>query len=283
MSDSRTHPPTSRRLQQARREGRVARSRSLTEAIQFVAIVIVLGFIGQDFVRGLAGALAVGLDSIGDVGVRDVKPSDLTPLVVNHVRLLFVLVGPLALAAVGASVIGAIGQSGVVIAGGALRPQWSRLRPGAELERSGLAQRGADGLHMMGALAVFAWIGWSFMAAELARAEAFGRVPPGEAARLAWVDTTRLMWQSALALVALGIVDYAYQRYRFRQSLLMTKQEVKEDQRLTEGHPEVRSRIRRSRSALAKRWSDARHAARGPVDVPAGKPFESAQGNRGRD
>jgi flagellar biosynthetic protein FlhB len=60
----------------------------------------------------------------------------------------------------------------------------------------------------------------------------------------AWIDlATTLAARIGITYLIIAIADYAYQRYRYMKSLKMTKQEVKEDFKRSEGDPFLRSRI----------------------------------------
>jgi flagellar biosynthetic protein FlhB len=63
----------------------------------------------------------------------------------------------------------------------------------------------------------------------------------------------RLFLAMAVALAVLGVADYVWQRWRHEQSLRMTRQEVKEEQKESEGDPQVRMRFRRAHREIARR------------------------------
>ncbi len=62
----------------------------------------------------------------------------------------------------------------------------------------------------------------------------------------------RLLWQCGIAVLALAIADYAYQRWEYEKSLRMSLQEIKEEFKEMEGSPEVRSRIRERQRQMAQ-------------------------------
>jgi flagellar biosynthetic protein FlhB len=75
---------------------------------------------------------------------------------------------------------------------------------------------------------------------------------PIEAAHVAWAHLWTLVWRASLALLALGVADYAWQRWRLLQDLKMTRQEVREEARQNEGSPEIKSRVRRAQREMAR-------------------------------
>jgi hypothetical protein len=72
----------------------------------------------------------------------------------------------------------------------------------------------------------------------------------------------RLVLTMALALAVLGVADYFWQRRRHEQSIKMSRQEVKEEARESEGDPQVRARFRRAHRELAGRrmLAEVKHA-----------------------
>ena len=60
-----------------------------------------------------------------------------------------------------------------------------------------------------------------------------------------------LMGKLAIWLVILGVLDYVYQRYEFKKSLKMSKQEIKEEIKEQEGDPQLKSYIRQKQRQLA--------------------------------
>src|SRR5690606_36303469 len=71
----------------------------------------------------------------------------------------------------------------------------------------------------------------------------------------ATAHTGRLVFRLGLwigiAMLGLALLDFLYQRWEFEQSIRMTRQEVKEELRQTEGDPHVRSRIRQRQLQIA--------------------------------
>ena len=76
---------------------------------------------------------------------------------------------------------------------------------------------------------------------------------PVDAALVAWDSARALIWKAVIILLIVSIGDYGLQRWRHNTSLKMTKREVKDDTRLTEGSPETKARVRRIQRDMARR------------------------------
>jgi len=81
----------------------------------------------------------------------------------------------------------------------------------------------------------------------------YARLSPFAAGARGWEAASRLLKQSVLVMLVVGVADYGVQKWRLTKSLMMTKQEVKEDLKMTEGNPQIKARIRRIQYAMARR------------------------------
>jgi flagellar biosynthetic protein FlhB len=253
MTEERTEKATSRRLLEARRKGQIARSRDVEQAAQLLAVLVVLGWWGRTYVDQLGRAVRLGLERMGQLPGRTIEPGEVTSLAVQGALTLAVTAGPIAVAAASATLLAATAQGGWNVATEALKPNWVRLSPAAGLRRLALPHAGFDLLKMLAALAVLTWVGVGMVTATLQTAAGLGRVDPVQAALVGWGQAERLLRYAALALGVLAGGDYLLQRWRLARSLRMTKKEVRDDLRLTEGSPEVKGRIRRMQQDLVRR------------------------------
>lgn len=251
MASDRTEQPTSRRLQDARKRGQIARSKDLVDALALLAILAALVWYGPEFMQRLADLLRNGLAQVAD-GRDTPNAGDLTRIVVASIRSIVLLAGPFALAAAGTAIAAFTVQGGWNVAPEALGLHWDRLSPANGIRR--LATRaGLDTVKMIIAVTIIGWLSWKAVDATLTQAIGFSRVSPARAAEEGWTHAERLIRQTVITLLLIGLADYLLQRRRLQQSLLMTKQEVKDDNRMSEGNPEVKARIRRLQRDVLRR------------------------------
>jgi flagellar biosynthetic protein FlhB len=114
-------------------------------------------------------------------------------------------------------------------------------------------QTGAETIKTFISVSVIAYLSWRVVNAVLLDSVRLAWQTPLGAAVLAWEHADSLLWRVAWALGALALGDYALQRYRFMHSLRMSKQEIKEEAKLTEGSPENKKRVRLAQFAMVKR------------------------------
>ena len=93
-------------------------------------------------------------------------------------------------------------------------------------------------------LAVVGLIAWSVVAGYLAEFPSLVRLDLGHIWAFTHAGAFKIVFYVTLALLVLAVLDYAYQRWQYEQSLKMTKQEVKDERKQSEGDPQVKARIR---------------------------------------
>jgi flagellar biosynthesis protein FlhB len=253
MSDERTEKPTPKRVKKARDEGQIARSRDLAVAAASVAATIALARLGGRLIAGLSERLAIDLAQFGDAPLRTITGGDLQRLITTGGWVLAMLVGPIALATMVAGV-GMHGfQGGWSFSPGALKLNWSRLNPGQGIKRFGLMQSGVDTLKTLVMVVVIAYLGWLAVDVAMAENAAFAWLHPIEAGKHGWSYIETMLWRTAWALGALSLADYGLQRYRLMSSLKMTKQEIRDEAKESEGNGEVKAKVRKVQREMARR------------------------------
>jgi flagellar biosynthetic protein FlhB len=253
MSDERTEQPTGKRLREAREKGQVARSRDLSVALSSLALTLALVRFGPAIAERMATRLVAGIGRMGDRPLEPITSGELAQAVASDGWMVLVSVGPLLLIAAIVGVAGTVGQSGFVFATKALELDFGRLNPANGLQRLKPSQGGLEFVKAVLAITALSWIAWRVIAMSMGDGGLLARMAPADAARYGWESIRQLLWQSALAMIALGAGDFAVQKWRVTSQLKMTKQEVKEEHKAQEGSPEIKGRIRRMQREMVKR------------------------------
>lgn len=239
-----TEEATARRIEKAREEGQIAMSR---EVVGFVA----LGF-------GLVGMM-FGLPSLGHElmrGMRGVLENG-HQLQVGLVATEMLRLGLLAvLPIMGLAMIGAIAgtmlQSRGLVSAKGLKPQFSRLNPGSGIKRLLGPEGGIEFLRTLiklGAVGAALW--WALGdPRELRAALSLG---PGDLLRLMVNASMNLFIAAMIAFAGIAVLDYFVVRFRHLHKLRMTRQELREEVKESEGDPIIKGRIRSLRMVRARR------------------------------
>lgn len=244
----RTQPPTPRRRQEARRRGQTARSADLSLAAVVLGGAVALSLAARWTVRdvqALGRAFWGGQLWGEELSFELLRLAALQGLAaMRGVALVAVLVAAVAAAS-------QLAQVGFLVSGYPLVPQLARLNPLAGLQRLFSLRSVVELLKGLAKAAAVAWAGWGVVSQVVASGERLVAMEPLAAA--AWVaslaqqELLRMGW----VLLIVGAADYAYQRWEYEQSLRMSREEVKDEFRQSEGDPQVRARIRSRMRQLA--------------------------------
>ena len=247
MNSDKTEQPTAKRKREARRDGNLVRSLEVVVWAQMLAAAFLL-----------PACLGLGMRSLREV-MHQVGLLISQPDTDAAVRLMstgitrgMVAIAPLALGMVAIGLIGNFAQTGFAFSGKALRPQFSRVSPAKGLKRLLSPHSAWEALKAFLKLAVLTAVAWPGVTNIGAALGGGTRVAGGHVLSVAAAATLNLIRSTALAGLALAALDYAFQRRRVRKSVMMTRQEVRDEYRQSEGDPMLRSRIRQRQVEMSR-------------------------------
>jgi len=254
VSSDKTEKPTHKRLEDAKRRGQVARSKDLNDAFHLGAALMVLAYWGPTMTTGLGTVMHLGIGRLGEARNQPITSGEVVNLAIQGVWQIVWLVAPLAIGAVAATAAATQAQGGFNIATEALRIDMNRLNPATGLKRLVPTQSGLNLVKTLIAATVVGAVAWTAIDAVIAEAPRFAQLTPVASGMTGWAHAVAFLKRAALTLIALAAGDFALQKWRTGQSLKMTKQEVKDDMKMSEGNPEIKARVKRvQREMIRKR------------------------------
>jgi flagellar biosynthetic protein FlhB len=248
----RTEKPSGKRIKDAVERGQVARSQNLTAAVTLASVTLVLGWFGVRMVSDVAARLASGLSTLADHAHGDIEATGVATQLVADAGLLVKVAGPPAAIAAVIAIVAGFAQVGWTMSPKALAVNWERLSPASGLAKLKPMQALPELVKSLLSMTVVSWVAYLFVKACFVAAPSLMGMSPVEAASSAWSQLWTLMWRISLALLALGVGDYAWQRFRWFSDLKMTRQEVREEARQNEVNPEIRGRVRKIQRDMAR-------------------------------
>lgn len=245
-----TEEPSLKRLQDAREKGNVPRSRELATVAVFGAGVASLLAMGgsvtvqaKDWMRGALSPDIALLES----------PQDMFGYTGDLLLGFLWILAPLMLATLLACFIAPAVMGGFNFATKGLVPDLKKLDPMAGLKRiygpEGLAELLKSLLRVLlvgGAATLFLW-------PAMPRLRAMLHQPLEQAAAGGMKFALWLLMATAAAMLLVALVDAPYQKWNWRRKLMMTRQELREEMKESEGRPEVKGRIRQLQHEMSQR------------------------------
>lgn len=244
---NKTEDPTAHRIEKAREEGNVFRAQELVSVglLTIGAATVILGM--PAFFDALQ-AMTARIFSEADTPFN---PHSLTSFVTRQVLRLVPLLVPFFLFLLAGGVLLNVLQSGWNLTFKPLQPKMERISPIKGFQRifslKGLAQL----VKAAGKIGVVAPIVYFVISGHLD--EIIGLIGLGIPQILGTVGEliTELVIQMVIAFLILTAMDFAYQRWQYKEDLKMSKRDVKEERKQKEGDPQVKSKRRERAQELA--------------------------------
>ncbi len=249
--ESKTEDATPRKLEEARKKGDVAKSPDVASALSLAGAAAVILMAGGWFATSMAEqflpfiaaphTMMGGLNTGAGVEIGGIALWAITPFL-----------GAVMLATILGGVGGNLAQSGILFTGEKLKPDWSKVNPMAGFKRifgpDGLVQFIKTFLKLL-AVCVVCWLVLKPHANELANMAAMSPAMILPFTR----DLAISLMVSALVFLSFTAgVDFLWQKYRFAERMKMTKEELKEDYKQSEGDPHVKAKLKQIRAQRSR-------------------------------
>ncbi len=245
-----SHEPTAKRIDDARRKGQVPRSRELNTVAITVLGAATLMLMGSHFATGM-DRLFRGQLSVGRADIFD--PNAMLAHLATAIADSLWMLAPFFLAMTVVAVLSSVALGGFNISAEAMKPKLSKLDPVKGLKRV-FSAKGL--MELLKSLAKFVLVTAATVLLLKVYAEELLRLGDMDV-RSALVRGLELVAWSALLLsstmLLLALVDVPFQLWQHKRELKMTQQEVRDELKQTEGKPEVKGRIRQMQRELAQR------------------------------
>ena len=249
--EGRTEDPTEHKIRKAREDGKVARSAELTSSMVMLFPFLVIGVLSSYFMKNMTELVRYFLRGIGELDVENTTL--FYPVFLSYFMKITM---PIIAVAFIAALAGNIVQVGFLFTTKPITPDLNRITPkfGKFLQRSFFS---TEALFNLGKsifkVTVIGVLAYLNISAEIGRIANLVGTPFLQGFSLIAQITFRLVIEAAVILMVFSVFDYMFVRWQHRQSLMMTKQEVKEERKMYEGDPLVKGRLReRMREILAR-------------------------------
>ncbi len=247
-----TEVPTEKKRRESREEGQVAFSKELSSAALLAGIVLTLvatSPIILDAMRQLMSQIFRDLAQRKELSIDTIFT-----LSGEILSIILPAFAPFAAVIIFTGIFASVLQVGVQITFKAISPKFNKISPLTGLKRLFSSQSLADFLKSMAKLIIVGFVGYLTYIEKITELNGLSVSTPESILIYNFTVVAEVAGKIVLALVAIAIFDYFYQRWHHEQQLMMTKQEVKDETKQTEGDPQLKARIRQ----IQREMSNAR-------------------------
>ncbi len=248
-AQNKTEKPTPRRREKAREEGQVAQSQEVNNVLVMGAALAALLMFGSGIWDFMLNATAFHL---GHLDGPELTPTGVESLATETLTEMGLVLAPFFALIVLAGLLAGFGQTGMLFSARAMSPKLSNMSPLKGIKKlvglSALVQFLVSVLKLTAVAVIIVML----VRARLEWFYGLMGLSASGAVRVAREFFLILILAVIVSMLVIAVMDYCYQRWKHGKDLMMSKQEVREERKQSEGDPEVRARQARERRRMSK-------------------------------
>jgi len=246
----RTEQPTPRKLDKAREKGNLPQSQELTNVVSLLTLVVAVALMAPTLMKWSVVQVRHGLSCENEVFADTGSFLNFTS---GRIIDLILVMCPVLAALLVGSIMAGIAVSGLSFSTQAVRLKFNQLNP---VEGFGKLVNARSVVRLLSSILKLLFVSlivWYYLKSRLNTLAALRWTWSEQMLAVIARISFGLLIRICLALLVIAVADAIYQKWKYIQELKMTRQEVKEERKETEGSPEVKGRIRRMQIEIAGR------------------------------
>jgi flagellar biosynthetic protein FlhB len=251
QEQNRSEPATPFKLEDAKKQGQVAKSLDFNSFAILCALLFALIAIGSSTVAKLTGLAATLFAVSGNIELSSIGTA--TAWFGRLLMAFLAIILPIA--AIGAvfAILANLLQTGPIFTFVPLKPKFERINPAAGFKRLFNKKMLFEGVKTLAKLCLFGAIACSFLLGALPSLPAVAVGDVG--VQTDWLAThaTALLFRLGLAMLVIALLDVAWVRWSYRKQMMMSRRELKEETKRREGDPLIRAKLRELQRENLKR------------------------------
>ena len=251
-----TEPATSKKLNDIRKEGQVAKSKELITAVSLMSLFIILKIYLSKLGTGLIDVYTQVYNSISKV-VDDsynglpirTAGSVMQQVIIDMIKLVI----PILLVAIVIAILGNMLQQKWMVTAKPLQPKFSKISPISGFKRMFSVRQLVELIKSIAMISIIMIVVYNTVKSKMNILLTFYDVGLNTALSTIGNIIIDLGIKISAVFLIVGFADLFYQRIKFKNDNMMTKQEIKDEFKNTEGDPQVKGQIKRRMQEVSRR------------------------------
>lgn len=251
-----TEPATAKKLQDAREEGQVAKSREVGNAFGLIALFLILKIYVETIGTKFIEMFSATYNKIPEF-VKDTSPeaavSTFSTFLNNVLVVLITIVLPVFLIGFAVAFVSEVIQVKWKVTGKPLKPKFSRMNPISGFKKIISKQSLFELVKSLLKIFIVLFVAYKTLDGEKEKLLILYDLPFNEA--ISYIGSLAISAGLTISFTYLiiALLDFAYQKYKFNEDMKMTKQEVKDEYKNIEGNPEIKGKQKQRMREVSQR------------------------------
>ncbi|WP_234119886.1 fused FliR family export protein/FlhB family type III secretion system protein [Clostridium hydrogenum] len=245
-----TESATPRKLNKAKKEGQVPRSREVTLATTLITITAVLSIFGNSIFQNLRNMFAVFFQSYLTTNLTEEKLSNIFKFaIVNGGKNILIFIVPIMIAGIAGNLL----QTGFMFITEGLKPNFGKLNPVQGIKRMFSITTFVGVLKDILVVIVVGFVGYQFFMNNYSDIVNMNNLIINYIPSNYLSYITDVFKKISMIMIVIAAGDFAFQKYKFNKDMKMTKQEVKDEFKQDEGDPEIKGKRKQKMREIISR------------------------------
>ena len=256
MGGEKTEPATPKKLEDARKEGQVAKSREIANGFGLLFLFLILKFYVGNMAERLLGIFPNMYDRMPQLVTfwRGFMPQTEVKVIFKDMMLdVLIIILPILFIGFGVAFVCDVAQVGFKPTGKPMMPKLSKISPLAGVKRIFSINTLAELIKSILKIILIGYICYSYLRGKWSLLYMLYDVPLLQAIGLVAEIVTDLGIRVSIFYLVISFADLVYQRVKFSRDMRMTKQEIKEEYKQSEGDPQIKGKIRQKMREVSQR------------------------------
>lgn len=248
FAGEKTEQATPKKHQDARKKGQTAKSQDINTAVVMLGVFLLLQIAGSYFNKGI---LSLFKNSFQKYMLMEATPGNLRVIFLEILKELAYYLGPILLVAMIAGVAANIFQVGFMFTPEAIQPKLEKINPLSGFKRIFSMRAIVELIKSLLKISIVGLITFAVLWKRSSEILTLSQKSIGASLATLGSLTIQMGLYASGALLFLAILDFLYQKYDFEKSIRMSKQDIKDEFKNTEGDPLIKSRIKQRQREVA--------------------------------
>lgn len=248
-----TEEPTAKKLEDARKKGQVMRSTEVVTAstllIFFLLLKIFVGFIGNRFMGGFHMAIC----HVADYSNQEFTRNTACAILGEAFKYILITAFPLMIAGFVVTIVSILVQVKWKVTAEPLKPKFDKFNPVSGVKRLFSKDKLMDLLKSVAKVLVLAYVVYAYLKDQWALIFDMYSFTLPQAIEIIGSTVINVGIRISIFFAVIAAFDLFYQKWKFHQDMMMTKQEVKDEYKNSEGDPKIKSQQRQRMQQASQR------------------------------
>lgn len=251
-----TEPATAKKLREAREDGKVAKSKELAAAVDLIVLFLVLkvfvSWVGNGFLNAFKYFYGIFPDFAKENAV-DTTAVSVSSLLTTALVDMIELCAPFFAFGAAVAIVISVLQVGWKVTTKPMQPKFDKFNPVNGFKRIFSKDSLFELLKSVIKIGIIAYVAYTSIKDNAGDIFILYEIPLTQAVALVGNVIFNAGLKISIVYLVLGFADFIYQKFRFNEDMKMTKQEVKDEYKNTEGNPEIKGRQRQIQREASRR------------------------------